>query len=801
MEYAAAPSANSVKAVHLNPAVNDTGLLAGLRVLEVSRTIAGAYAGKLFADVGADVVLAEPAGGHPLREDDQRGDSDAPLFAFLAAGKAATTRDWVELAAEADVLIVETADLPDRGLLHRLAERAVVVAITPWGLTGPYAESPRPWTEFIVQAEAGSLSGRGEPTSYPLAAGGAETLWVAGSFAATAGLGAVVGMVRDGRGELVDVSLLEVTTYAATMFADVAATISGASHEPTVLRRRLVPSVEPASDGWVGFNLASAQNLEDFLVLIDRPDWLADEDIKTHAGRYRRSAEFSAAVHAWTIQRTVAEIVESAALFRIPCSPVHNAATILDDPQVTARGFYVEDASRRFRQPSVPFVFDGVRPASARPVPEPRDDARFTPRIAPAASTAPGQFVESPPLAGLRVIDFGNWWVGSLVGTILGSLGADVIKIESTRRVDGARMLGGTITHDELWWEYGWIYLGANHNKRAVTLDFSTPQGRELIEHLIADADVVLENYAPRVLDNARLDWPGVQALNPTIVMLRMPAFGLSGPNRDMVGYAQTVEQYSGMCWRTGYPDGPPVNPSGPADPMGGSNAAFALLAALQHRERTGRGMLVEAPLVEAALTMTAEQVGEWTAHRRLLERDGNHLRDHAPQGVYAGSGTEQWLAVSVVTDDQWRALVAYTGIPGWDDPALATPAGRWQRRYRLDADLSAWAADRDVAATAEQLVALGVPAAHVVDQRFVHEHPQIAARGYFEDIDHPVHGLIPLPVLPFRYGRIGRWSHQAPPTVGQHNIEVLEKELGLSRAYVEQLANDGLIGCRPAGL
>ena len=432
---------------------------------------------------------------------------------------------------------------------------------------------------------------------------------------------------------------------------------------------------------------------------------------------------------------------------------------------------------------------------------EPRDDAGFALPIERGRPPEPGRPAGSLPLAGLRVVDFGNWWVGSLVGTILGSLGADVIKIESTRRVDGARMLGGTITDDELWWEYGWINLGANHNKRAVTLDFSTPQGLELIERLIADADVLLENYAPRVLENVGLDWAGVQALNPRIVMLRMPAFGLSGPNRDMVGYAQTVEQYSGMCWRTGYPDGPPVNPSGPADPMGGSNAAFALLAALRQRERSGRGMLVEAPLVEAALTMSAEQVIEWTAHRKLLERDGNHLRGHAPQGVYAGAGAEQWLAISVVTDVQWHALAAYTGIPGWDDLGLATSAGRWERRHQLDDDLSAWAAARDVAATAEQLVVLGVPAARVVDQRFVHEHPQIAARGYFEDIDHPVHGLIPIPVLPFRYGRVSRWSHQAPPTVGQHNDEVLEKELGLSRAYVEQLADDGLIGCRPAGL
>jgi crotonobetainyl-CoA:carnitine CoA-transferase CaiB-like acyl-CoA transferase len=280
-----------------------------------------------------------------------------------------------------------------------------------------------------------------------------------------------------------------------------------------------------------------------------------------------------------------------------------------------------------------------------------------------------------------------------------------------------------------------------------------------------------------------------------------MPAFGLTGPRRDMVGYAQTVEQYSGMCWRTGYPDGTPLNPSGPADPMGGSNATFALLAALRHRERTGRGMLVEAPLVEAALTMTAEQVVQWTANRTLLERDGNHAPGHSPQGVYAGAGTEQWLAISVVSDEQWQALSAYAGIAGWDDETLATPAGRWEQRNRLDDDLATWAVGRDVATTADDLLALGVPAAHVVDQRYVHASPQIAARGYFEDIDHPVHGRIPIPVLPFRFGRIARWSQLPPPTVGEHNDEVLEKELGLSRQRVQELTDRGIIGTRPAGL
>ncbi|NKY43642.1 CaiB/BaiF CoA-transferase family protein [Nocardia cerradoensis] len=775
----------------------DTRLLSGLRVVESSRTIAGAYAGKLFADLGAEVLLAEPADGHPMRSANG-SDQPSPLFSFLSAGKCSSTRHWRELVEAADVLVLETEGLPDLEELRRLARARVVVAVTPWGLAGPWAEAERPWTEFTLQAEAGSLSNRGNPHSYPVALGGSETLWVAGSLAATAAMGAVAGLDRSGVGELVDVSLLEATTYAATMFGDLRATIAGERPEQVSLRRPLLPSVEPAADGWVGFNLASAQNLEDFLVLIDRPDWLADEDMKTPEGRYRRGAEFSAAVRAWTRQHTVAEIIETASLFRIPCAPVHSAATILGDEHVRARDFYIDDATSRFRQPAVPMLFNGIRPGVGKPVSAPAD-VGFEGE--PDRGRASATTEDDLPLRGLRVVDFSNWWVGPLVGTVLGSLGADVIKVESTRRVDGSRMLGGSATSRPDWWEYSWVYLGANHNKRGITLDISQPEGRELFERLIADADVLLENFAPRVLENVGLDWAAVHEINPSLVMLRMPAFGLTGPRRDMVGYAQTVEQYSGMCWRTGYPDGPPMNPSGPADPMGGSNAAFALLAALYRQTRDGSGLLVEAPLVEAALTMTAEQVVEFTANGRLLERDGNRSRGHGPQGVYAGAGTEQWLAVSVITDDQWHALAGYTGIAGWADPELSTSDGRWRHRDRLDADLAAWTAGRNVAATVADLIALGVPAAHVVDQRFVHAHPQIAARSYFEDIHHPARGTMPIPVLPFRFGRIPRWSRIAPPTVGEHNQEVLERDLGLSVERIRELAAKNVVGTRPLGL
>ncbi|WP_214104056.1 CaiB/BaiF CoA-transferase family protein [Acrocarpospora catenulata] len=778
---------------------DSTQPLAGVRVVELSRTLAGAYAGKLFVDLGAEVRLAEPTGGHPMRTGED-GRTDA-LFAFLAAGKESFLADLDAVTAapgDVDVVIVESEAASAAERLHRLAETTVVASITPWGLTGPWSAGERPYSEFILQAEGGSVAMRGDPTSYPLMAADQPGYWAAGAMTAAAAAAALRVLERHGRGELIDVSLLNVTAYVTNLFTDAAAAIRETNDFGSVTRRRMTPSVERAADGWVGFNLASAQNLEDFMVLIERPDLLADEEMLTYDGRYRRAEEWNAAVQEWTRRHSVAEIVRMAADFRIPAAPVHNGRTLLDDPHVRARELYTSDATGRFRHPVVPYLFDGRRPASGRPVPGPASAPGLGGRPTARHPGSPGQ----PSLAGVRVLDLTSWWAGSFVGTFAGSLGADVIKIESTRRVDGCRMVGGTLTTAADWWEHSNFFLGINHNKRGITLDLTHPRGLELFRDLIAVSDVLLENFSPRVLEQLGLDWDGVRRINPRLVMVRMPAFGLTGPMRNMTGFAQTVEQFSGMCWTTGYPDGPPLNTIGPADPMAGAHASFALLAALRARDATGAGTLIESPLVDAALTMTAGQVITYTAYGRLPTRDGNRAAGIAPQGVYACRGTENWLALSVVTDAHWAALRDYTGIDRWSaDERLATEAGRRQQHDLIDTEVAAWAAGRVLEEVVGDLVALGVPAGRVVDSRCVHGRPQIAATGMFEPVVHPLAGELPLPVLPFRFGGVRQWSRLPAPTVGQHNREVLGSVLGLTETEIEKLAAEHVIGSRPDGV
>jgi crotonobetainyl-CoA:carnitine CoA-transferase CaiB-like acyl-CoA transferase len=400
------------------------------------------------------------------------------------------------------------------------------------------------------------------------------------------------------------------------------------------------------------------------------------------------------------------------------------------------------------------------------------------------------------------------WWAGPAASHLLATLGAEVIHVESVGRPDGLRMLGGMMAaHYDEWWEAGAHFLQANSNKLGITLDLSKPQGLDLVEKLIAECDAIVENFTPRVLDNFGLSWERVKELNPKALMMRMPAFGLSGPWRDNTGFAQTMEQLSGLAWLTGHLDDQPRIPRGPCDPVAGMHAAFAFLVALAGRSASGHGHHVESTMVESALNMAAEQSVESSAYGNLMQRDGNRSPLAAPQGLYPCAdgqpGMEKWLALSIASDAQWRALCSALGDPAWAlDPALETRAGRREAHDAIDEHLREWTRTRDRAEIADELRALDIPASEVADPcRLLQTNPQLRARGYFERLEHPVVGGMPLPSLPFRYASIARWLRTPAPTIGQHNESVLGGILGLSPQELRDLEAEGVIGTRPEGL
>ncbi len=789
--------------------------LKGLRVVDHSTRLAGAYCSKLFADAGADVIKLEPASGDPLRSwsasGSDLGGEDSPLFRYLHASKRSVVGEITGdldneiegLLGGADLLI---EDLPpealDREVFLERHPGLVVLSFSPFGLEGPLAG--RAATDFTIQAEAGSIGARGRPASEPFQAGGRISEWGSGSFGAVAALAAVRRAQETGFGEHIDFSLHEVTAIMTNCYIDLMWSILGRPPIAGTFPNFETPSVEPTADGYVGFTTYSAQQMSDFLLMIERPDLRETGEFDQFAQRLGRLADWEEVVHAYTRQHTTQEIVDLAHVMRIPVSPIGNGESVLEHEQVKARGVYETDPSGGFQRPRPPYRIDGASPAPPRRAPRLGEHGgTIEPRVPrrPEPMGSPGL-----PLEGKRIVDVTTWWAGPIATQMLASLGADVIHIESIQRMDGSRSIGGTFAAQKKeWWECSFIYLSANSNKRGLTLDLGQPEGMAVLDSLIRGADAVVENFSPRVMDEFGVTWEKVQSLNPRCHYVRMPAFGLDGPWREHVGFAATMEQMAGLTGLTGHRSDQPRIQRGPCDPLAGMHAAFALLVAMAEGDATGRGHFVECSMLEAALNITAEQVIEYTAHAHRMERQGNRSPEAAPQGLFGCQGHDisahpEWIALSVETEAQWEALVDWLGHPDWATRVASDLVSRREAEESLVERLAAVFSDRDADESVAALTAAGVPAARVVDPRGLAEHPQFRARRFMEEVDHPVAGMQPTMTPPFRYKSVERWLTRAAPVLGQHNTEILE-ELGYSASEIESLAAQGVIGDWPAGL
>ncbi|MGV0048123.1 CoA transferase [Mycobacterium colombiense] len=770
---------------------------AGWRVLELCNGLAAAYCGKMFVDAGAEVVKVESPQGDSLRAWSAGGPPGA-LFGYLAAGKKSVVNhgqaEISSLLAGADLVLTDLTDgwTLDAITAHTAAS-AVVVAVTPFGTTGPYVENQFVANEFILQALCGSIAGRGWPGDEPVQAGGRLGEWLAGTFAAAVAAAATRHAARSGRGEVIDVSTYEAMAIAMGGLSAMSASVLGADsllHE----RSLELPSIVPTADGMVGFCTITAQQFQDFLVMIERPDLVDDADLASFAGRVERRDEFLGMVTEWTGSRTTQEIVDLAVAFRIPVAPIATPEMLPTIDHFVERGVFAESPDGVLA-PRVPYRSDAMQTAAPAAPPQLGADTgrvQWPPRPPAPAGTDAGAL----PLSDVRVTDFTAFWAGPVATQLLGALGADVIKVEGVRRPDGMRFSAGRPPDWDQWWEWGPVFLCSNNNKRGVSIELGTDAGRELALELIAASDLVVENFSPRVMANFGLEFDAVRAANPRAIMVRMPAFGLDGPWRDRVGFAQTMEQATGMAWMTGHADGPPVIPRGVCDPIAGLHAAFAAIAALAIRDRRGTGMQVESTMVEAALNVAAEMLVEYSRNGIAMRRNGNRGQGASPQGVYRCRGHDEWVALAVMDATGRASLAGLLGQPGLEEPDWA------QRADDIDKLITAWAAGQSVTDAVDALRAAGVAAARVTPAAALLTDPQLRARGFWETVDHPVAGSFLCTGMPFAFlGKPRQWIRRVPPLYGQHTDEVLTGVLGHTRDDLAALRRSGTISARPAGL
>ncbi len=800
--------------------------LSHLRVLEIGQNVSAPYAAKLLADLGADVIKVEDAGtGDPLRctgsfPDDATDPTVGALFRYLNGNKRSVTFDiaggndidgLLKITSGADIVIENLGAGVLEGLgvdLNRLKTanpNVVIVRISDFGQDGPYSNIPA--TDLTVQAASGWVSRHFSNTPDPVQVGGRISDYVTGVHAACAALTAFRSASQLNQAVVVDLSkqecLLSVLPQPALDYETKQAL--GLSTEDNVVFP--VPGIVPCKNGYVGINILTPQHFEEFCVMVGVPEYSALQGTLMVPGP--DLDKFYRAIDPWLQEHTAEEIVDRLQTFRIPAAPVSDGRKLPELAQLKARSFYTKDLDGSFVQPgsawrmeATPAVLKNRTPAKG----EHNDEIlksvwqRKKASIDNGKTSAPAD--DYLPFKGLRVLDLGIMWAGPYVSCYLGALGADVIKVESIQRPDLYRYMNAYPQLGDDWYEYGYFFQGANLNKRDITLNLNEADGKKLFERLVTKADVVIENFSPRVLGNLGFSPQRLRQLNPKVMIIRMPGFGLEGPWRDYLGWAMAIEQASGMASVTGTPQASPLNPGGFVDPAASMHTLVALQAALDYRERTGEAQMIEVAQLEVGACMTAEQVVAYSITGKVPKRVGNRSETMSLQGVYPCADEER-VAISIRDDMDWKNFTEAMGSPDWaESERYASLEGRQTHHDDLDQKITEWTADLDAEKVVDLVRGKGVPVAELLRGRKMHEDPHLVARNFYQELSHSRSGTRRYPGWPMRWSVGPRRSHRfGASTLGQHNSEILSEELGLSTAEIDELAGKKIIGTVPVGL
>ena len=400
-------------------------------------------------------------------------------------------------------------------------------------------------------------------------------------------------------------------------------------------------------------------------------------------------------------------------------------------------------------------------------------------------------------LAGIRVIDFTWIGAGSFTTKLLADHGAEVIKIESRERLDTLRQ-GRPFRDGVPGLDRSGYFAERNSSKRSITLNMKTPEAQALARRLVATADVLANNFTPGTMEKFGLGYDAVRAFKPDIVYLAMSMQGADGPESRYLGYGLTIGALTSLHALCGLPERDPAGtgtnyPDHVPNPC---HAAFATLAALRHRRRTGQGQLIDVAQTEPTICLLGPAVLEVTANGHNPQRRGNQHRPYAPHGVYPCAGEDRWIAIAVPDDSAWRALAQVLGEPAWmSDAAFATRDARWAHRAQTDARLGSETARFDAPTLMTALQSAGVMAGAVHDARDVLEaDAQLRHREHWQRLHHPVMGDSVYGASPFHLQRTPGGPQSPAPLLGEHTEEVLCGLLGLPSEEVERLRAAGVL-------
>ena len=401
------------------------------------------------------------------------------------------------------------------------------------------------------------------------------------------------------------------------------------------------------------------------------------------------------------------------------------------------------------------------------------------------------------PLEGIRIADFSWVGAGSYTTKILADLGADVIKIESSEKLDSLR-LSPPFSVGNPGVNRSGYFADRNTNKRSLTLNMKTGEGLEIARELVAVSDVVCNNFSPGVMAKFGLAYEDVQLINRSAIYLAMSMNGSTGPESDARGYGFTISALVGLHHLSGLPGELPVG-SGTNYPDHIPNpchAAFAVLAALRHKRRTGKGQFIDLAQTEATIVTLGSEMLEWTVNGNNRQPQGNRHDRYSPHGVYPCSGDDRWIAIAITDDQKWKALIQVLNLSNDTlEPAWSNADSRIADAGRLDEIVAGATRKYDAPSLAYALQQAGVPAGQVHDSKGVAARdPQLKARGHWKRIEHPEMGKTLYNGQPFQLSRTPAQPDRPAPLLGQHNVEICHELLGMPLVKIEELIDQGVL-------
>jgi crotonobetainyl-CoA:carnitine CoA-transferase CaiB-like acyl-CoA transferase len=829
--------------------------LQGIRVVELAGLPAAAYAARLMADFGAEVIKVEPPGGDPLRRCKPLVEGTSAWFAYLNYGKKSVVSEGEaldELIADADVVFAGSAGIlpassqaSDTAMSRQDAgapsKRQRITVRVAWFAPGPYESFHG--SDSVCRALAGATFLTGTQDGPPLAQPDYQAGIIGGLAAFIPAMAAL--LAGDAAPRTVEVSVHE-------------ACVALAEYQAVEMRAGIVPrrrwglnrysptyplGIYPCKEGWLGVTIVTPAQWKTYCELLGMPDLARHPDYVMGPDRLPKADAIEARILPVLKEKTAAEWFTLGLEHRLPFAIVPDMAEVLASEVFRARNAIVPITvgGRKLEAPGNPFHLGLTPPLHGGAVPDtplrPRERGERegpTPQAwegevgvsagddaAELGSTAAGSDTHltlpslrdgplplpplrgrrgdsSLPLAGMRIIDLSMGWAGPTVTRHLADLGADIVKVEACGYPDWWRGVDNRpAVVEQLLYEKTLRFNIMNRNKRAITLDLTTAEGANLLKALVKDADAVVENYSADVLPKLGLDYESLRRVNRSLVMMSMTAFGTGTAWRDSRAYGSTLEHGSGLPSLNGNDSDPPVkNHLAYGDPVGGMNGVCALLVALVHRRRTGRGQYIDLSQVQCLLPFAGVAALVTSASGMVPKRLGNRHPGLAPHNIFPAAGEDSWVVVAATDDAMWTRLCLIIGREDLASEApLASLQGRRAQEDRIDQAITAWTRGRTADEAMLLLQRAGVAAGVVRPPGDLFEDPQLAHRGFWQFVERAHIGRHAQPSPPYRFDTKPLPVRWPAATLGQFNAEVLGELLGLGADELARLEATGVIG------